>query len=144
MDRILWYSWMIFIHRGLTQDIANCFRAVRAMNETLKQNRLLQERGEDRPFTRSSNDNTSDLPKNVHFSDFYKWGLKFIYLFIFAFLMFSINLECCDGMHVLLRIIGHGAIAEVFTWLLHVNYVWVFAKFHENVVGSVYPYELHI
>lgn len=88
MDRILWYSRMIFIHRGLTQDIANCFRAVRAMNETLKQNRLLQERGEDRPFTRSSNDNTSDLPKNVHFSDFYKWGLKFIYLFSFAFLIF--------------------------------------------------------
>ncbi|GAY54284.1 hypothetical protein CUMW_155520 [Citrus unshiu] len=53
------------IVRGLTQDIANCFRAVRAMNETLKQNRLLQERGEDRPFTRSSNDNTSDLPKNA-------------------------------------------------------------------------------
>lgn len=35
--------------------------------------------------------------------------------FYFAFLIFSINLECWDGMHVLLRTIGQGAIAEVFT-----------------------------
>lgn len=51
---------------SITPEIGDdIVRAVRAMNETLKQNRLLQERGEDRPFTRSSNDNTSDLPKNA-------------------------------------------------------------------------------
>lgn len=51
---------------SITPEIGDdIVRAVRAMNETLKQNRLLQERGEDRPFTHSSNDNTSDLPKNT-------------------------------------------------------------------------------
>ncbi|XP_024047159.1 serine/threonine-protein kinase EDR1 isoform X3 [Citrus clementina] len=51
---------------SITPEIGDdIVRAVRAMNETLKQNRLLQERGEDRPFTHSSNDNTSDLPKNA-------------------------------------------------------------------------------
>lgn len=51
---------------SITPEIGDdIVRAVRAMNETLKQNRLLQERGEDRPFTRSSNDNTSDLPKKA-------------------------------------------------------------------------------
>ena len=51
----------------------NCFRAVRAMNETLKQNCLLQERGEDRSFAHSSTDmnESPDLQKNVCFLYFY-------------------------------------------------------------------------
>jgi hypothetical protein len=40
-------------------------RAVRAMNETLKQNRLLREQGDDRSFSLSSNDRNSDLQKDV-------------------------------------------------------------------------------
>lgn len=42
-------------------------RAVRAMNETLKQNRILRERGEDGSFAHPSDDrnSTSDLQKNV-------------------------------------------------------------------------------
>jgi len=45
------------------------FRAVRAMNETLKQNRLLSEHGNDRLFTNNldDKDNGSDLQKNVCF-----------------------------------------------------------------------------
>ncbi|KAL5797393.1 hypothetical protein ACOSQ2_002213 [Xanthoceras sorbifolium] len=53
---------------SITPEISDdIVRAVRAMNETLKQNRLLQGREEDRPFTHSSNDrgNTSDLQKDV-------------------------------------------------------------------------------
>lgn len=41
-------------------------RAVRAMNETLKQNRLLREQGDDGSFS-PSNDRVSDLQKNVCF-----------------------------------------------------------------------------
>lgn len=40
-------------------------RAVRAMNETLKQTRLLREQGDDRSFSPSSNDRNSDLQKDV-------------------------------------------------------------------------------
>lgn len=45
-------------------------RAVRAMNETLKQNRLLREQHDDNPYSYSSNDRNrgSDLQKNVCFS----------------------------------------------------------------------------
>ncbi|KAJ4729658.1 putative Protein kinase [Melia azedarach] len=51
---------------SITPEIGDdIVRAVRAMNETLKQNRLLREREEDRSFAHSSNDNTSDLQKNV-------------------------------------------------------------------------------
>lgn len=48
----------------------NYHRAVRAMNETLKQNRLLRERGEDGSFTHPSDDrnSSSDLQKNVCFN----------------------------------------------------------------------------
>lgn len=41
-------------------------RAVRAMNETLKQNRLLREQGDDGSFS-PSNDRNADLQKNVCF-----------------------------------------------------------------------------
>lgn len=143
MDRILWYSRMIFIHRGLTQDIAVsglceqwmkhwskivfCKKEGRTGPSPVLQTTILQ------IFQKMY---TSLISINED------WNL-FIYLFL-HFLSLGINLDCCDGMHVLLRIIGHGAIAEVFSWLLHVNYVLVFAKFHENVVGSVYPYKLRI
>jgi len=48
-------------------SIINNFRAVRAMNETLKQNRLLMEQGDDRLFTNNlgDKDNGTDLQKNV-------------------------------------------------------------------------------
>ncbi|KAA3464416.1 serine/threonine-protein kinase EDR1 isoform X1 [Gossypium australe] len=41
------------------------YKAVRAMNETLKQNRLLQERKEDRSFSHSSTDRSPDLQENA-------------------------------------------------------------------------------
>ncbi|OMO61068.1 hypothetical protein COLO4_33587 [Corchorus olitorius] len=53
---------------SMTPEIGDdIVRAVRAMNETLKQNRLLQERGEDRSFAHTSNDQNEspDLQKNV-------------------------------------------------------------------------------
>ncbi|XVF58590.1 hypothetical protein PTKIN_Ptkin07bG0078400 [Pterospermum kingtungense] len=53
---------------SLTPEIGDdIVRAVRAMNETLKQNRLLQELGEDRSFSHSSTDRNDgpDLQKNV-------------------------------------------------------------------------------
>ena len=45
------------------------FRAVRAMNETVKQNRLLKEHGNDRLFTNNldDKDDGSYLQKNVCF-----------------------------------------------------------------------------
>ncbi|XP_057953384.1 serine/threonine-protein kinase EDR1-like isoform X3 [Malania oleifera] len=57
---------------SITPEISDdIVRAVRAMNETLKQNRLLREQGDDRPFSYSANDrnSNSDLQKNV--SDFH-------------------------------------------------------------------------
>ncbi|KAK9285229.1 hypothetical protein L1049_024417 [Liquidambar formosana] len=57
---------------SITPEIGDdIVRAVRAMNETLKQNRLLKEQCDDRSFAYSSNDRNSgsDLPKNV--SDFH-------------------------------------------------------------------------
>lgn len=56
---------------SITPEIGDdIVRAVRAMNETLKQNRLLEEQQDDRSFSYSSNDrnSSSDLQKNV--SDF--------------------------------------------------------------------------
>ncbi|XP_022750799.1 serine/threonine-protein kinase EDR1-like isoform X2 [Durio zibethinus] len=53
---------------SMTPEIGDdIVRAVRAMNETLKQNRLLQEHGEDRSFAHSSTDRNEspDLQKNV-------------------------------------------------------------------------------
>ncbi|XP_031256032.1 serine/threonine-protein kinase EDR1-like isoform X2 [Pistacia vera] len=52
---------------SITPEIGDdIVRAVRAMNETLKQNRLLREREDDRSFTHSSNDRDNpDLQKNV-------------------------------------------------------------------------------
>ncbi|KAK1568780.1 hypothetical protein Q3G72_028627 [Acer saccharum] len=51
---------------SITPEISDdIVRAVRAMNETLKQNRLLRERGEDGSFSSNDRDNTSDLQKDV-------------------------------------------------------------------------------
>ncbi|KAG6748582.1 hypothetical protein POTOM_048511 [Populus tomentosa] len=53
---------------SMTPEIGDdIVRAVRAMNETLKQNRLLMEHGDDRLFTNNlgDKDNGSDLQKNV-------------------------------------------------------------------------------
>ncbi|KAG6661727.1 serine/threonine-protein kinase EDR1 isoform X3 [Carya illinoinensis] len=51
---------------SITPEIGDdIVRAVRAMNETLKQNRLLREQGDDRSFSPSSSDRNSDLQKNV-------------------------------------------------------------------------------
>ncbi|XP_061961741.1 serine/threonine-protein kinase EDR1-like isoform X3 [Populus nigra] len=53
---------------SMTPEIGDdIVRAVRAMNETLKQNRLLMEQGDDRLFTNNlgDKDNGSDLQKNV-------------------------------------------------------------------------------
>ncbi|XP_061369297.1 probable serine/threonine-protein kinase SIS8 isoform X3 [Gastrolobium bilobum] len=54
----------ISITPEIGDDIA---RAVRAMNETLKQNRLMREQGDDSSLSHSANDSTSsaDLQKNV-------------------------------------------------------------------------------
>ncbi|XP_050248476.1 serine/threonine-protein kinase EDR1-like [Quercus robur] len=50
---------------SITPEIGDdIVRAVRAMNETLKQNRLLREQGDDGSFS-PSNDRVSDLQKNV-------------------------------------------------------------------------------
>ncbi|XP_059449968.1 probable serine/threonine-protein kinase SIS8 isoform X2 [Corylus avellana] len=50
---------------SITPEIGDdIVRAVRAMNETLKQNRLLREQGDDRSFS-PSNDRNSDLQKDV-------------------------------------------------------------------------------
>lgn len=47
----------------------NNFRAVRAMNETLKQNRLLRGQEDDRSFSHPSNErnSSSDVRRNVGF-----------------------------------------------------------------------------
>lgn len=51
---------------SMTPEISDdIVRAVRAMNETLKQNRLLQERKEDRSFSHSSTDRSPDLQENA-------------------------------------------------------------------------------
>ncbi|XP_061346294.1 serine/threonine-protein kinase EDR1-like isoform X2 [Gastrolobium bilobum] len=53
---------------SITPEIGDdIVRAVRAMNETLKQNRLLRERGDDNSFSHSPNNRSSDanLQKNV-------------------------------------------------------------------------------
>ncbi|XP_022739433.1 serine/threonine-protein kinase EDR1-like isoform X2 [Durio zibethinus] len=53
---------------SMTPEIGDdIVRAVKAMNEALKQNRLLQERGEDRSFAHSSTDRneSQDLQKNL-------------------------------------------------------------------------------
>ncbi|XP_035538815.1 probable serine/threonine-protein kinase SIS8 isoform X2 [Juglans regia] len=51
---------------SITPEIGDdIVRAVRAMNETLKQNRLLREQGDDKSFSPSSSDRNSDLLKNV-------------------------------------------------------------------------------
>ncbi|XP_044502617.1 probable serine/threonine-protein kinase SIS8 isoform X2 [Mangifera indica] len=52
---------------SITPEIGDdIVRAVRAMNEALKQNRLLRERGDDMSLTHSSNERENpDLPKNV-------------------------------------------------------------------------------
>ncbi|KAI9177115.1 hypothetical protein LWI28_011259 [Acer negundo] len=51
---------------SITPEISDdIVRAVRAMNETLKQNRLLRERGEDGSFSSNDRDNTCDLQKDV-------------------------------------------------------------------------------
>lgn len=47
----------------ITKDLISC-RAVRAMNETLKQNRLLREQGDDRPFSHSPNDSSVGYLQN--------------------------------------------------------------------------------
>ncbi|KAG6722934.1 hypothetical protein I3842_03G186300 [Carya illinoinensis] len=58
---------------SITPEIGDdIVRAVRAMNETLKQNRLLREQGDDRSFSPSSSDRNSDLQKNV--SSFHRDG----------------------------------------------------------------------
>lgn len=89
---------MIFIHGSLTKDIAYCFRAVRAMNETLKQNRLLREREEDRSFAHSPNDNISDLQKNVCLSH----SCERVLSFTLCSLIFSINSIYSDVLYILL------------------------------------------
>lgn len=68
-----------FLCVKIIQDIMNYFRAVRAMNESLKQNRILRERGDDRSFANSldDKDNGPDLQKNVCFSCNYKTTLQY-------------------------------------------------------------------
>lgn len=59
-----------FLCVKIIQDIMNYFRAVRAMNESLKQNRVLREQGDDRSFANSldDKDNGPDLQENVCYS----------------------------------------------------------------------------
>ncbi|XP_028807674.1 probable serine/threonine-protein kinase SIS8 isoform X1 [Neltuma alba] len=60
---------------SITPEIGDdIVRAVRAMNETLKQNRLLRERGDNSSFSHSANDTNSieDLQKNM--SNFHRDG----------------------------------------------------------------------
>lgn len=61
---------ILFLIMHLLGMLINHFRAVRAMNETLKQNRLLRERGDDSSYVHSPNDGntSSDLQKNVNHS----------------------------------------------------------------------------
>ncbi|XP_021273876.1 serine/threonine-protein kinase EDR1-like isoform X5 [Herrania umbratica] len=59
---------------SMTPEIGDdIVRAVRAMNETLKQNRLLQERGEDRSFAHSSN-NQNESPDLQNVPNFHLDG----------------------------------------------------------------------
>lgn len=68
-----------FLCVKIIQDIMNYFRAVRAMNESLKQNRILRQRGDDGSFANSPDDkdNGPDLQKNVCFSCNYKTTLQY-------------------------------------------------------------------
>lgn len=53
------------MYSSIMQYLMNSHRAVRAMNETLKQNRLLREQGEDGSL--DDRNRSSDIQNNVSF-----------------------------------------------------------------------------
>lgn len=55
----------LFTYSSIMQYLMNSHRAVRAMNETLKQNRLLREQGEDGSL--DDRNRSSDIQNNVNF-----------------------------------------------------------------------------